>query len=413
MIVKVLSYTWDNRINSASIIVELKIKDYLDVIQTSTLSDLEIQRGKMISKKKDVYRRLIDDLKIGTKIPSLSLAIAEDFQFTTLTSIESLKSNSSLTLTVEHDLNSLQGSHVNILDGLQRTYCLMLAKEELEEEIEKALEADKEAATTRLRLFNESSLYCDIWVGITFNALLYKMLVLNTGQVKMSLRHQIEILNIPLKNSITKLFSDKYDKTITISTFKENEPISAPFSYRLSDLVEAYTAFSIADINIDKSNEVVQELNKFEMMNSLKKENFQGINLELFVSLLYSIECVFEAKYQKQLKDDQDDDLKYTSRKDYMGSTPFLVGFFAAAGEEHKEGAENLNKFVDSISALVSSDDEDPFYLKILSEVLIDEKGRMTRVGQDLREFFKKAFEQMFRRNKFANLDQCWVKASS
>ena len=56
--IKVVDILWDNKVNACSIGVEFSIETYLSLVR-DYLNNLDIQRGKMLVKKKDIYREPI------------------------------------------------------------------------------------------------------------------------------------------------------------------------------------------------------------------------------------------------------------------------------------------------------------------------------------------------------------------
>ena len=175
---KVLSRIEDKRITSWNIFVEITIGEYLDFAM-DILENNDLQR-KRIKSSKSVYSLLKTDLKRGCVIPPLVLALTESGIIDEKTSDEQI---------VQY-LN-VNPQNLMILDGLQRTYTMIAAKEELE----------KECDSRNLNEFLGQKLRLEVYTGINKFGILYRMLTLNTGQTPMSTRHQIEIL---YKNLVDK-----------------------------------------------------------------------------------------------------------------------------------------------------------------------------------------------------------------
>ena len=140
--IKVLDISYDDRIDAHSILTEITYKDYINLISHSLSKEnlLDIQRDKMITQKKHIYRRLTEDLKIGTIIPPISLVLLEnetDNKFSFINN-DNISSNETIEET-ENILNESKNKELSILDGLQRTYCLLIAKEQIEKNAQQHL----------------------------------------------------------------------------------------------------------------------------------------------------------------------------------------------------------------------------------------------------------------------------------
>lgn len=84
-------------------------------------------------------------------------------------------------------------------------------------------------------------LHLNIIVAEKYDLLLYRMITLNNGQRPMTARHQIEML--------TKGAIDLSKLKIPVVTEKETEGTKFPGAFRMSDIVEAYTAYLTSNVN--------------------------------------------------------------------------------------------------------------------------------------------------------------------
>ena len=172
-IFKILHRLEDKRVNANTLLGVMTIEDYLSIVEDSiSQDDYLLQRGRE-TRRKAVFDRLRQDLKKGTVSPSISIASKKD-------------------ISPDQKQLELNEEDVYILDGLQRTYALIDIKKELENN------------DTEKGKFLERELRFEIWLYKSVESLLYKMIVLNTGQTRMSMRHQIEILNKPFIDDFKK-----------------------------------------------------------------------------------------------------------------------------------------------------------------------------------------------------------------
>jgi len=168
---KLLSKLYDERVESTNVLVELTTKEYLSFAPRLIERNNEFQRRRVRQSGK-TYSLLKDDLKRKCVIPPIVLACTDD-----LADYEKDMSNGDLTGMPNDALTELIESNTDkllIIDGLQRT-CTLTDVPELYDCV-------------------DNTLRLEIYLGIGKQAILYRMLTLNSGQTPMSLRHQIEIL---------------------------------------------------------------------------------------------------------------------------------------------------------------------------------------------------------------------------
>ena len=160
---KLLSKSYDERVESSNILVEVTIKEYLRFApKLIEKNDNEFQRRRVGATGR-IYSLLKEDLGKGCIVPPIVLACTDDS-----VDYEKMADDDLIRHIEENAENFL------IIDGLQRTYTFM----EIEPSIYDCI----------------SNLKLEIYLGIRKQAVLYRMLTLNSGQTPMSLRHQIEIL---------------------------------------------------------------------------------------------------------------------------------------------------------------------------------------------------------------------------
>lgn len=396
--IKVLGLLEDSKIDAHSILCEISIGSYINVVQ-GNLNELDIQRGKIISRRKQVYSRLMEDLKSGALMPSIYLAIKENSEIN-----EQLRSCENDLSRIEEILkNNLTENDIVILDGLQRTYCILNIIDEIRDDSEK------------LNQFLNEKIRAEIWYKMTFNSLLYKMIVLNTGQVKMSMKHQLEILNIPLREKIKKISQDKYQKDVKFSTFKRSLDTKEQFRYKFSTIVEAYTSFIIGDEQVDKTNEVVKELERMRFIEEhSRREDLKDYEVELFTEILLKLDETLYKNYPEPIKIEDEEGnkqpLTLTSRADLLNSAPFLCGFFAASKNFLKRDREGFKERIKVLWGKLESENSDPLFLEHMAKILAEEKKRAKRWGEEQRRFFRMAFDCFFMGEN--NFQIIWERAA-
>ena len=172
----VLSTELDKRINSYNLYAETTFGEYLE-FANDIIKNNDFQR-KRVNASKTIYSLLKSDLKKGCVIPPLVLAITDNNKI-------DVNKSEELSQSIENVIKNTP-QNVLILDGLQRTYTLIDAYNEILEEYNGTPE--------KINEFREFKVRLEIYVNINKFGVLYRMLTLNTGQTPMSARHQLEIL---------------------------------------------------------------------------------------------------------------------------------------------------------------------------------------------------------------------------
>jgi len=394
--IEVFDLKEDKKIKAKCLLIDIDIRKYIELIKDN-LESLDIQRGKIISRKRDVYKRLIKDLTEGTIMPPISLTLSEksDLQ-NKIKDIFELRE-------IEKLINKeIKDGDLFILDGLQRTYCILNAIDDLKESNKK-----ETFLNTRIR--------AELWYNITYTALLYKMLVLNTGQVKMSMKHQIEILNISLKEKISGIASKK-EISVKFSTYKDSQPSKDIYNYRFSNIVEAFTSFITRNPIVDKTNEVVKELERMKFVEDHAQLEIlsQESEVQEFTELLITLDDALWDKYKQPItfedESGQETEMPWTSRNDIINSPAVLSGIFASFGESFKLRKGKYNERKRKFFQVLKTDEEDPLELEIMSKILQDEKKRSTKFGETTRNFFYNALKEFFRGED--DFKEIWQRAS-
>lgn len=168
----------DLRSNCYSTILEISVRDYLNLVEEiyKNKGGLKEQREPLkTSSAMRIRKQMIKDINAGTILPPIVIGviITED-KFETIPSI----TNEDLAETI----NSAGEGNLTIIDGMQRTTAII-------EAVDKGLSDDL-------------IIRVEFWISIKLNSLIYRMLVLNTGQVPWNLRRQVETVFSTMINEI-------------------------------------------------------------------------------------------------------------------------------------------------------------------------------------------------------------------
>ncbi len=201
----ILTESKDNRINTHNILIEMSYKEYLK--HATRILDNNPYQRKRVTSSNTIYSQLKQDMIEGCIIPPIVLALSNNYEKETKNGLEKF---------IQSNMDDML-----ILDGLQRTYTLIDAYEEV-----KKNDGCEEK-------FLSNIIRAEIYYGINRFGTLYRMLTLNTGQTPMSMRHQIEILysNLDLESENIKLLKEA-----------DGQRISAPGEYKFKDAIDGFVA---------------------------------------------------------------------------------------------------------------------------------------------------------------------------
>ena len=198
----------DTRINAKNYIVQLPMGDYYNLV-SERLSDNEYQR-KRVRNAGSIYELLKQDLIRGCVMPPIVLAYTE-----------TIKDTDDIIDTIKSKPESLK-----ILDGLQRSYTIRDIVRDYESGSLSGMNVNPLRNLVRV----------EIYTGINKLGILYRMLTLNTGQTRMTTRHQIEIIYSDYKTNC------QVDGVNLISEVDEQSPRKLG-EYHFRDVVEGFTSY--------------------------------------------------------------------------------------------------------------------------------------------------------------------------
>lgn len=229
----------DGRISSKNYLLEMTIEEYYN-LSKDILDNNEFQRNR-IKNSSSVYSLLKEDLKKGCIIPPIVLAIAQNFE-----------DNGDFLSFLQQNQNKLQ-----ILDGLQRSYTIRDLVDE-----------------NKLQDFLQNKIRVEVYVGINKLGVLYRILTLNTGQTRMSTRHQIEII-----------YSDYIRDGIgSVTLLKETDGTTPQTigEYKFRDVIEGFTSY------LERDYLTIDRMDVLDYIKSLEKLATIDTNNELFENFITS-----------------------------------------------------------------------------------------------------------------------------
>lgn len=331
---------------------------------------------------KRIRSRMVEDLKKGATLPPVVIgAVLDTNAFGNLPP----RGNSSNLGFLPDNRSSL-----SIIDGMQRTAALQEAQAEAPE-------------------VGDGKVRVEFWLTDNVRAMIYRMLILNTGQVPWTISRQLSVVYAPLLSEIRERVPE-IDK---VSTPDQPGRRVGPAQYSSDALVELYIAFSLRKTGVDTKEALSDEFSRLDFVDNLANEGFQ----EQFYGVLAIL-----SRLDKAFS-------RFEEEKDLPGGRfifdrqPARIGFVVSLGlailgrpgADRGEGrrGERLQELTKSAELLIERIDRmDPNELgdflrtDVLQELL---DKRVGQVGRYERGIFADAFKVLIEENfDVVNLEQCW-----
>lgn len=395
----------DGRVNCWSILASMTVADYLDIAQEAykQRGGIKHQRDALkTTSARRIRARLVEDLKSGAVIPPIVIGlVVSDFN-----PDNTISDGRSLAVLLRENQESL-----SIIDGMQRTTALLEASEHAE------------ISGRRLRI--------EIWVAENADSLIYRMLVLNTGQIPWNLKQQLNVVFEPLIQSIESKV--KFSRVLKRKDGKVERRWKGG-EFAAEDLVEAYIAFGLRRSEVDTQEHLADEFSRLDMADALtarKYDHYFYPVIQMMVDIDTAV-SVFNPERQEASSGEAGVDefsgkgqrKTYARGRNIFDTQPARIGFVVAAASSilgrigmdrsESDSVERLSYYqaksselIDRIQRMPEDDLGDFLSLGVLSEVL--SRRPSSAVGRWERNFFENAFKVLFEVNfEVPNLETCW-----
>lgn len=378
-------WIYDKRTACWSYMTTMTVRDYLDLASEAHAAQggLTGQRGVMATTTaKRIRDRMVEDLKKGATLPPVVIGAVlapDDFS-----ALRPVSAGASLDFLPE------DRSNLSIIDGMQRTAAL------------------QEAYADQPKI-GESKVRVEFWLTDNVRAMIYRMLILNTGQVPWTISRQLSVVYAPLLAEIVERVPD-IDK---VSTPDQPGRRVGPAQYSSDALVELYIAFSLRKTGVDTKEALSDEFSRLDFVDNLANEGFQ----EQFYGVLSMLSQLDKAFSRYDGEDG------FPGGRFIFDRQPARIGFIVALGiailgrpgadrpqaertarmQQLKQSAHDL---IYRLANLDASHLRDFLKTDVLEELL---DKRVGQVGRYERGVFADAFKVLIEEN-FAvqNLEQCW-----
>ncbi|WP_412554501.1 hypothetical protein [Shimia sp. MIT1388] len=381
----------DQRVKCYSIMTSMPLGKYLDLVESAyaDLGGVEGQRAPLKTKTATTIRsRLVSDIKQGAIVPPVVVGVLIPSEaYEGLATAEQIDDF----LRIAEDAG---GDRISIIDGMQRTTAML-----------EALEEDPLAAEREVRV--------EFWVAEKVNSLIYRMLVLNTGQVPWETGRQLETV---YGQFLTQIKATLGERVSIFDTDDRRRRVKSGM-YQSKNIIELLLLFSSRKIEIDVKDRVAEDFARLDTIETTSHSDF----IEYFTRTL-SILVELDEQFSRFSFEDPEGH-RFKTGRDVFSSFPALAGFcsmvsvelfdepgfdidWGAAPEKMKAIESSFQEIVEKIKPLSDDALGEFLQLDLLEERLRQPSGQ---VGRFEREIFRRAFSSMLRNaHRISSLEPCW-----
>lgn len=380
----------DRRTGCLSAILTIPALEYLALIEEIYKSKGGIKGQRAPLKTKTGIRireRMVRDIAAGAVLPPIVLGAILPIEI--FNQAKDVKADEE----IRQFLDCLDNNQLSIIDGMQRTTALLEASD--------------------VGDLKDNLVRVEVWFATNINSLIYRMLILNTGQVPWDIKRQLETIYDPILARIKADVSN-----VDVLVIDDSKRRTEAGQYQASKLIEFFLAFSSRKTNIDIKERVAEDFVRMDAAEATANDNFIDSFVDV-VKLLANLDTVFFRGRASEAIDG-----RFKSGKDIFTSTPAGLGFVTAAAvfifgapgysltseASQARALELQHKCHSLINHLGTLGEEQLFnYLELVS--LNERIGRSSgKVGEFERDFFFKSFTAFFSNAPdLPNMEVCWA----
>lgn len=383
----------DHRIGCLSLMTSLDVTDFLKIVEPAYADQGGLQGQRPALKTKtglSIRSRLVSDLRRGAVVPPVVVGI-QCLDSSKLSEFRDVDSADGLLKIVE----SLPSNSISIIDGMQRTTAFL-----------EAMSLGSGVNLSKQRI--------EFWISDNIGSLVYRMLVLNTGQVPWEIARQLEAVYSQFLQKLTQRLGD------AVEIFKRDDDRRRrdAAQYQASSIIRLFLSFSSRRMEFDLKDKIAEDFARLDAVEASAHEQF----FEMFVEalrLLISVDQAFSNASPAANKEA----VRIPDGRSIFLSFPAQVGFVTAvaikimdepgfdvdwgdAPAKMTQVSSAVDALTSRIGALSPDEIRDFLALDTLNQRLSVRTGQ---VGRWEREVFYRAFESMIRNaERLQNMEPCW-----
>ncbi|MEC5322503.1 hypothetical protein [Aurantimonas sp. A3-2-R12] len=328
---------------------------------------------------------MVTDIRRGAVLPPVVIGAVVDLKtFNTYPKIDAVAPGDILPDEIRAQLS--------IIDGMQRTAALS-----------EASNIDPTVLANEMRV--------EFWLTKTVSTMVYRMLVLNTGQVPWTLARQLSVVFAPLLNEI----QDNVPEINRMFTPDKPGRRVNPGEFSSDSLVELYISFSLRKTNIDTREALSDEFSRLDFVDNLTDNEFQKQYYEC-LSIMTRLDEAFS-------RFDRGSNARFSKGRNIFDSQPARIGFTVAVAQNvlgrpgmdrpHEERLKRMkkiradsHKLLKRLKAMGTEEIGDFLRLDVLSETL---DKRVGQVGRYERTAYFDGFQVLIDEGfELSTLEPCW-----
>lgn len=393
----------DNRSDCFSVMGTVTIKDYMDFID-----EVYKNRGAITGQRDalknssaiKIRRRMVQDIARGTVLPPIVVGLLvsdEDFE---RISIQKNTANEYFDAELVSSLiDGVTTENISLIDGMQRTTA-----------IKEAIESNPEIGANILRI--------EIWIVKKINNLLYRMLILNTGQVPWNVRRQLEVLYAPIQNKIKSAMPNA-----SIFSVDDQRRRAGSAQYQGDDVIELFMAFGSRKEKIEVKERIAEEFTRLDFIETSEKNDLLDLFIQCFKILCGLDEILGNARPLHQEIPSVGKKLKFSVGSDLFNSQPARIGLIVALAhkiigrpgidknaQKQAECLAQIEQNFETFKMQLNNKSTEELYQFLSFDVLNELLDKpSSKVGDFERSFFKEAFLALIEQDfSIPSFDSCW-----
>lgn len=384
----------DKRVDCHSIMTTMSTQDYLTLVEQAyeNRGGIDFQREKLRTTSAiRIRRRMVADIVQGAVLPPVVVGAVLPHE--TFSKVGSLTAKEVVPM-----VRKQEADRISIIDGMQRTTALR-----------EAITSEADVGKRPMRV--------EFWISESTNSLIYRMLVLNTGQVPWNLRSQVEVVFRSLILEVEDAVSG-----LEVLQQADGRRRSKGGQFQANELIELFLVFGARKEKIDIRERLADEFTKLDFMEAASDKDFAA-HFCVALEVLVRLDTLFD-RFKKP-RGDKDRDLRFSTGKDLFASQPACVGLITAIATEvfgrpgvSRPGTEQmrrlekirrgLGKLERKLSKASSEKVEQFLGFQTLNEAISRGKSGLS-VGDMEREFFLKGFQVLLEEDfDVTDMTPCW-----
>lgn len=385
----------DGRVACWSVMTGMKVSDYIALVEGAynKRGGLKGQREPLkTTTGRRIRGRMVEDIKRGAVLPPVVIGVVITDEFDTIAAL----SPADIVGRVTKDWIDA----ISIIDGMQRTTALM-----------DAADSDPSVGDQAVRV--------ECWLAQSTDSLIYRMLVLNTGQVPWNIKRQLLVIYAPLVEEMKQHV--KFERLLSLDK-SERRYKGGEFS--ADSLVEAYLAFGIRRTEIDTQETLADEFSRLDIAEAIASKKYDRFFYPI-VQILVDLDKAFSRLEAADVEGaDEAVSSKFMIGRNIFDSQPARIGFIVACalsvlgrlGMDKSEAESDAalmqlqtdaGELVKRLEIMSPEDLTSFLELDVLREKLGGQKR--SAVGRYERAFFETAFKVLIETNfKVPSMGVCW-----